>query len=227
MPWPEQQPAAADWRRRACASRPCPRCAAPSPAASWRPGRHLVETELSDMLQISRGTLREALRQLEQEGLLSAGRAAGCRCGTWTPRKSGTSSPSAPRWNRWPRGHCAELPDRAARHRVAAQGGRPSMERSAGVNLEDRDRIRPEVPPDHVPAHRQRNPAALLGVAGGLHPDVHHVRRGGRAVEEHGRRPALTTSSTRSRPATPTGRRHRARSHGRRRKRSRGRRGLT
>jgi DNA-binding GntR family transcriptional regulator len=37
------------------------------------PGRHLVETELSEMLQISRGTLREALRQLEQEGLLSAG----------------------------------------------------------------------------------------------------------------------------------------------------------
>jgi DNA-binding GntR family transcriptional regulator len=37
------------------------------------PGRHLVETELSEMLQISRGTLREALRQLQQEGLLSAG----------------------------------------------------------------------------------------------------------------------------------------------------------
>lgn len=37
------------------------------------PGRHLVETELSEMLEISRGTLREALRQLEQEGLLSAG----------------------------------------------------------------------------------------------------------------------------------------------------------
>ena len=37
------------------------------------PGRHLVETELSEMLQIIRGTLREALRQLEQEGLLSAG----------------------------------------------------------------------------------------------------------------------------------------------------------
>jgi DNA-binding GntR family transcriptional regulator len=37
------------------------------------PGLHLVETELSDMLQISRGTLREALRQLAQEGLLSAG----------------------------------------------------------------------------------------------------------------------------------------------------------
>jgi DNA-binding GntR family transcriptional regulator len=36
-------------------------------------GTHLVETELSEALQISRGTLREALRQLQQEGLISAG----------------------------------------------------------------------------------------------------------------------------------------------------------
>jgi DNA-binding GntR family transcriptional regulator len=42
-------------------------------SGALEPGRHLVETELSDMLQISRGTLREALRQLEQEGLVSAG----------------------------------------------------------------------------------------------------------------------------------------------------------
>jgi DNA-binding GntR family transcriptional regulator len=42
-------------------------------SGALEPGRHLVETELSEMLQISRGTLREALRQLEQEGLLSAG----------------------------------------------------------------------------------------------------------------------------------------------------------
>jgi DNA-binding GntR family transcriptional regulator len=38
-----------------------------------RPGTHLVETELSDALHISRGTLREAMRQLQQEGLISAG----------------------------------------------------------------------------------------------------------------------------------------------------------
>lgn len=38
-----------------------------------RPGTHLVETELSDAMQISRGTLREAMRQLQQEGLISAG----------------------------------------------------------------------------------------------------------------------------------------------------------
>ncbi|MGW5106035.1 GntR family transcriptional regulator [Nocardia sp. NPDC004123] len=37
------------------------------------PGTHLVETEISERLQISRGTLREAMRQLQQEGLISAG----------------------------------------------------------------------------------------------------------------------------------------------------------
>jgi DNA-binding GntR family transcriptional regulator len=37
------------------------------------PGTHLVETDLSEQLQISRGTLREAMRQLQQEGLISAG----------------------------------------------------------------------------------------------------------------------------------------------------------
>jgi DNA-binding GntR family transcriptional regulator len=37
------------------------------------PGTHLVETDLSEALQISRGTLREAMRQLQQEGLICAG----------------------------------------------------------------------------------------------------------------------------------------------------------
>lgn len=35
-------------------------------------GRHLVETELSEALGISRGTLREALRQLQQEAIVVA-----------------------------------------------------------------------------------------------------------------------------------------------------------
>jgi DNA-binding GntR family transcriptional regulator len=34
------------------------------------PGERLVETRLSNQLQVSRGTLREALRHLEQEGLV-------------------------------------------------------------------------------------------------------------------------------------------------------------
>jgi DNA-binding GntR family transcriptional regulator len=37
------------------------------------PGTRLIETELSAALGISRGTLREALRQLQQEGLVEAG----------------------------------------------------------------------------------------------------------------------------------------------------------
>src|SRR6478735_1892894 len=37
------------------------------------PGTRLVETELSTAMGISRGTLREALRQLEYEGLVEVG----------------------------------------------------------------------------------------------------------------------------------------------------------
>ncbi|HET9871717.1 MAG TPA: GntR family transcriptional regulator, partial [Propionibacteriaceae bacterium] len=37
------------------------------------PGTQMVETDLSEQLGISRGTLREAMRQLQQEGLLVAG----------------------------------------------------------------------------------------------------------------------------------------------------------
>jgi DNA-binding GntR family transcriptional regulator len=39
----------------------------------YRPGDHLGEVELAGGLGISRGTVREALRHLEQEGLVEAG----------------------------------------------------------------------------------------------------------------------------------------------------------
>jgi DNA-binding GntR family transcriptional regulator len=42
-------------------------------AREIQPGARLIETELSTAMNISRGTLREALRQLEYEGLLEIG----------------------------------------------------------------------------------------------------------------------------------------------------------
>ena len=42
-------------------------------SGQYRPGDHLGEVELAKHLGISRGTVREALRHLEQEGLVEAG----------------------------------------------------------------------------------------------------------------------------------------------------------
>lgn len=42
-------------------------------SGQYRPGDHLGEVELASRLGISRGTVREALRHLEQEGLVEAG----------------------------------------------------------------------------------------------------------------------------------------------------------
>lgn len=42
-------------------------------AGAYRPGDHLGEVELAARLGVSRGTVREALRHLQQEGLVRAG----------------------------------------------------------------------------------------------------------------------------------------------------------
>jgi DNA-binding GntR family transcriptional regulator len=42
-------------------------------AGQYRPGDHLGEVELAGHLGVSRGTVREAMRHLQQEGLLTAG----------------------------------------------------------------------------------------------------------------------------------------------------------
>jgi DNA-binding GntR family transcriptional regulator len=42
-------------------------------SGQYRPGDHLGEVELATRLGISRGTVREALRHLQQEGLVTAG----------------------------------------------------------------------------------------------------------------------------------------------------------
>ena len=47
-----------------------------------RPGERLVETQLAQQLQVSRTPLREALRKLQQEGLLTAEGGGGLRVAT-------------------------------------------------------------------------------------------------------------------------------------------------
>jgi DNA-binding GntR family transcriptional regulator len=42
-------------------------------SGQYRPGDHLGEEELAGLLGVSRGTVREALRHLQQEGLVTAG----------------------------------------------------------------------------------------------------------------------------------------------------------
>lgn len=51
-------------------------------------GERLVETQLADWLQVSRTPLREALRQLQQEGLATADVNGGLRVTTLTPNEA-------------------------------------------------------------------------------------------------------------------------------------------
>jgi DNA-binding GntR family transcriptional regulator len=54
----------------------------------YRPGDHLGEVELATHLGVSRGTVREALRHLQQEGLVTAGNRGMLRVSTVSDRKS-------------------------------------------------------------------------------------------------------------------------------------------
>src|SRR6185312_1588614 len=51
----------------------------------YRPGDHLGEVELASHLGVSRGTVREALRHLQQEGLVTAGARGMLRVSQLTP----------------------------------------------------------------------------------------------------------------------------------------------
>jgi DNA-binding GntR family transcriptional regulator len=56
-------------------------------SGQYRPGDHLGEVELATRLGISRGTVREALRHLQQEGLVTAGNRGMLRVNSLTPKE--------------------------------------------------------------------------------------------------------------------------------------------
>src|SRR6187551_2352719 len=56
-------------------------------SGQYRPGDHLGEVELSKHLGVSRGTVREALRHLQQEGLVTAGNRGMLRVNTVSPKE--------------------------------------------------------------------------------------------------------------------------------------------
>jgi DNA-binding GntR family transcriptional regulator len=51
----------------------------------YEPGQRIVESELATHFNISRGPIREAIRQLEQEGLLEYSRNRGCKVKILSP----------------------------------------------------------------------------------------------------------------------------------------------
>jgi DNA-binding GntR family transcriptional regulator len=56
-------------------------------SGQYRPGDHLGEVELATHLGVSRGTVREAMRHLQQEGLLTPGRRGMLRVNSLTPQE--------------------------------------------------------------------------------------------------------------------------------------------
>src|SRR5919206_3900664 len=56
-------------------------------SGQYRPGDHLGEVELAGRLGVSRGTVREALRHLQQEGLVTAGARGMLRVHTLGPQE--------------------------------------------------------------------------------------------------------------------------------------------
>ena len=56
-------------------------------SGQYRPGDHLSEVALAGHLGVSRGTVREALRHLQQEGLVTAGNRNMLRVSTVSPKE--------------------------------------------------------------------------------------------------------------------------------------------
>ncbi len=154
------------------------------------PESQMVETELSDQLGISRGTLREAMRQLQQEGLLvaqSRGRLFVRRLG---PKEIGDIFAVRAALEALAASRLAGNEERtqivAELRALLAAHGPGDRRRQPGAA----HRVRPRLPPRPVPADRQRIAPPHLGGPRRIDPHVDHVRRPRPGRRQHGRRAA-------------------------------------
>jgi len=146
-----------------------------------------VETDLSEALQISRGTLREAMRQLQQEGLISAGARGRLSVRHLDAKEIRDIFDVRAALESLAARTLAARQDRA--QAVAAlRDAVADMERWAASNLEDR--IEADLKFHRTMCLLTGNETLLHGHRG-QHSDVDHVRRGGPGLEEHGRQAAL------------------------------------
>ncbi len=153
------------------------------------PSTHLVETELSEALQISRGTLREAMRQLQQEGLISAGARGRLSVRHLDTKEIRDIFNVRAALESLAARELAAKPDRAEAVTALRTCGRRHGP-FGSVRPRGPYRGRSPFPPRHVSTQRQRNAAPPVVLAGGQHPDVDHVRRRRPGDEEHERQTA-------------------------------------
>ena len=71
-------------------------------SGQYRPGDHLGEVDLGKHLGVSRGTVREALRHLQQEGLVTTGNRGMLRVNLVSPTEVGSCYGCGMRWKDLP-----------------------------------------------------------------------------------------------------------------------------
>ena len=146
-------------------------------------GTHLAEVELSAALGVSRGTLREALRHLQQEGLLTADSRGRLSVRVVNAREVEEIFAVRDALESLALQQICKLEDRSAivadLHRQLTTAGRRRPVRGSA-------RCRPGVPCANVRAQRERHPAADLARGQRVGASGDHRRRGRDCIAQHG-----------------------------------------
>ena len=147
-------------------------------SGQYRPGDHLSEVALAGHLGVSRGTVREALRHLQQEGLVTAGNRDMLRVSTVSPKEVRELFRVRAALEGLAVAEIIASPERDDRRRDAAHGAvRAPRQRR---RLRDEAGGRPRLPPAAVPAVGQRDARGGLALPRGPDPGHDHELRDGR-----------------------------------------------